>query len=92
MTPPTPKTNEDIIEELNIKDRDIEIKVLEALQAKDNEAVLAVEIVTRNMEEAHRNEMIELVKYLEQQMYDIEPKKKERIISRLLTQLKDDLL
>lgn len=35
--------------------------ILEALEAKDKETVRAVEIATRNMEEAHREEMNKLV-------------------------------
>lgn len=100
------KSNEEIIEELNIKDRDIEIKVLEALQAKDNEAVLAVEIVTRNMEEAHRQEKIELVDDVFWRVKDIRemlqtehsygldewstPVKNLKILEEKLTQLKDE--
>lgn len=77
MTPPTPKTNEEMTEDFVRKFFDMlshieaclgaserirltnEVKAL--LKMKDDEAVLAVEIVSRNMEEAHKKEMIELV-------------------------------
>lgn len=44
--------------------KEISYFLLKALEAKDTEAVLAVEIATRNMEEAHRKEMIEVENFI----------------------------
>ena len=61
------KTNKEIIAELQTRGRfrtpeEVDIYFREALEAKDTEAVVAVEIAVANLERVHREKMIEMVK------------------------------
>lgn len=85
------KTNEEMTEDFVRKFYDMLSHIEACLGASERIRLTnEVKALLKSKDGQCKQEMIELVKYLEQQMYDIEPKKKERIISRLLTQLKKD--